>query len=390
VWDVRLTGRACSRHQCVMDSDTSIWIVANTTWYVFNFRSQLIRQLTQHGYSVTVLSPVDEYVARIRALGVQYIPLKMDNGGTNPIRDAALLARLITCLRKERPDLLLTYTPKVNIFCSIAANWTKIPVIANVSGLGTGFLRGGWLTAIMKLLYRLALRHPSWVFFQNEDDRLQFVRDGLVASDRTDRLPGSGVDVQRFKPVPKADGGKFVFLFVGRLLTDKGIREFVAAARLVRSKLLDAECRVLGFIDYRNPTAISMDEVRGWEAEGIIRYLGSVDDVTPHLTEATCVVLPSYREGCPRSLLEAASMSIPLIATDVPGCRQVVEDGVNGFLCRPYDAGNLAEKMTNMFYLRDVERRQMGAAGRVKMLNEFDEKIVLDRYLDAIRKFATK
>lgn len=369
---------------------SSVWIVANTTWYVFNFRSRLIRELAQGGYAVTVLSPADEYVARVRALGVRHIHLEMDNAGTNPVRDAALLMRLIALFREKRPGILLTYTPKVNIYCAIAAKCTNIPVIANVSGLGTGFIRGGWLTALVKLLYRVALRHPRRVFFQNEEDRSQFVRDGFVASDRTECLPGSGVDVQRFTPVAKAAGGKFVFLFIGRLLSDKGIREYVEAARAVRSGSRDVECRVLGFIDYGNPTAVSPDEVRAWEAEGTIRYLGSVDDVAPHLAQADCVVLPSYREGCPRSLLEAASMSIPLIATDVPGCRQVVEDGVNGFLCRPYDSVDLAEKMKKMFCLSDFERSQMGAAGRIKMLNQFDEKIVLDQYMKAVKEFAGK
>jgi len=240
----------------------------------------------------------------------------------------------------------------------------------------------------VKFLYRVALRHPRKVFFQNEEDRLEFVRDGLVARDRTERLPGSGVDVQRFTPVAKAGGGKFVFLFIGRLLSDKGIREYVEAARTIRSGSPDVECRVLGVIDRGNPTAVSTVEVRTWEAEGVIRYLGFVDDVIPHLAKADCVVLPSYREGCPRSLLEAASMGIPLVATDVPGCRQVVEDGVNGYLCRPYDAKDLAQKMKMMIRLSDAERNRLGAAGRAKMLRDFDERIVLDHYMSAVRKFA--
>lgn len=371
-----------------MGPGSSVWIVANTTWYVFNFRSRLIQELAQAGYAITVLSPADEYVDRVRALGVRHIHLEMDNAGTNPVRDTALLVRFILLFRKERPGVLLTYTPKVNIFCSIAAKWTNVPVIANISGLGTGFIRGGWLTALVKLLYRVALRHPRRVFFQNEEDRTQFVRDGLVGRDRTERLPGSGVDVRRFTPVTKVDGEKFVFLFIGRLLSDKGIREYVEAARAVRSELPDVECRVLGFIDHGNPTAVSAAEVRAWEAEGTIRYLGSADDVIPHLAKANCVVLPSYREGCPRSLLEAASMCIPLIATDVAGCRQVVEDGVNGFLCQPNDAEDLAQKMKCMIELNPEDRSKMGTAGREKMLREFDERIVLDCYMNAVREFA--
>lgn len=374
----------------MMAPGSSVWIVANTTWYVFNFRSRLIQELAQDGYAVTVLSPADEYVDRLRALGVRHIHLEMDNAGRNPFRDAALLIRFIVRFRKERPGLLLTYTPKVNIFSSIAAAWTNVPVIANISGLGTGFIRGGWLTALVKLLYRVALRHPLRVFFQNEEDRSQFVRDGLVTSDRTERLPGSGVDVQRFTPVAKADSEKFVFLFIGRLLSDKGIREYVEASRTVRSESPEVECWALGFIDYGNPTAVTADEVRAWEAEGVIQFLGSTDDVIPHLAKANCVVLPSYREGCPRSLLEAASMGIPLIASDVPGCRQVVVDGINGFLCRPFDAADLTQKMRHMLALGEVERKKLGSAGREKMLREFDERIVLDEYKSLVSEVIRK
>lgn len=374
----------------MMVRGSSIWIVANTTWYVFNFRSRLIRELVQGGFVVTVLSPEDAYVAHVSALGVRHIPLEMDNAGTNPFRDAAFLARLLALFRKERPELLLTYTPKVNIYCSIAAKWIGVPVVANVSGLGTGFIRGGWLTALVKLLYRVALRHPRKVFFQNEEDRSLFVNGGLVTPDKTERLPGSGVDVRRFTPMAKVGGDRFVFLFVGRLLADKGIREYVEAARLVRSGSPDVEFRVLGLVDHGNPSAVSADEVRAWEAEGVIHHLGSVDDVVPHLAQADCVVLPSYREGCPRSLLEAASMAIPLIASNATGCRDVVQDGKNGFLCRLRDANDLAHQMRRMMALSTEDRSKMGLTGRELILKEFDENIVISRYLGTIREIFGK
>ena len=363
----------------------SVWVVANTTWYVFNFRSRLIRELLKKGYRVTVLSPADEYVDRVRALGARHIHLELDNGGTNPFRDIPCLVRLIRLFHEENPNALLTFTPKVNIYCSLAARLAGIPAVANISGLGTGFIRGGWLTTIIKFLYRLSLRHPTTVFFQNEDDSLLFVKEGLVPISAVKLLPGSGVDVDRFIPQSRAsEEGSFVFLVAARLLRDKGIGEYVEAARLLKREFPSAEFRILGFLDAKNPTAISTQQVAAWESEGVVRYLGATDDVVPHYAAADCVVLPSYREGTPRSLLEAGSMGKPIITTNVPGCRQVVEDGRTGFLCRVRDHLDLAEKMRHILTLSEDSRLRMGREGREKMVREFDERFVIDKYLEVI------
>ncbi len=363
----------------------NIWIVSNTTWYVFNFRSRLISELTQRGYSVTVLSPADDYVARIQSLGSRHLHLEMDNAGTNPVRDLLMIARLMALFKRERPALLLTYTPKVNIYCAVAAKWTNVPVVSNISGLGTGFIRGGWLSLLVRALYRLALTHPKKVFFQNEDDHRLFIDYGLVAAGKTERLPGSGVDVNRFRPVERSLPGRhFIFLMVARLLRDKGVSEYVEAARQLREKHPAVRFHLLGFLDARNPTAISREQVQEWERAGLVCYLGAADDVTPYYADADCVVLPSYREGCPRSLLEAASMAKAIITTDVPGCRQVVDDGVTGLLVKVRDALDLAGKMERMLSYTEDERRAMGHRGREKMIREFDEKIVIDRYLQVI------
>ena len=363
----------------------NIWIISNTTWYVFNFRSRLISELIQRGYTVTVLSPADDYVARIQSLGSRHIHLEMDNAGTNPVRDLLVIARLIALFKRERPALALTYTPKVNIYCAVAARWTRVPVVTNVSGLGTGFIRGGWLSLLVRALYRLALMHPKKVFFQNEDDHRLFIDLGLVAAEKTERLPGSGVDVNRFRPVEGSlPGGHFVFLMVARLLRDKGVGEYVEAAKLLRAKHPGIRFNLLGFPDAQNPTAISREQVQEWAAAGLVCYLGAADDVTPYYADADCVVLPSYREGCPRSLLEAASMGKAVITTDVPGCRQVVDDGVTGLLVKARDALDLAGKMERMLSYTEDERRAMGRHGREKMIREFDEQIVIDRYLQVV------
>lgn len=367
----------------------AIWIAANTTWNVSNFRRRLIRELIDEGYAVTVLSPADGYVARVSALGARHIHLDMDVAGTNPVSDAALVVRLFRLFREERPALLLTYTPKINIYCAIAARRAGIPVIANVSGLGSGFIRGGWLTTLVKFLYRVALKHPRKVFFQNNDDCSLFRNEALVSPEKAEVLPGSGVDVDRFRPVDREHEephGSFAFLLAARLLIDKGISEYIEAARLLRPEFPKAQFRLLGFLDSKNPTAISEQQVSEWEASGSINYLGATDDVVAYYAAADCVVLPSYREGCPRSLLEAASMAIPLIASDTAGCRDVVKDGVNGYLCKPRDAEDLARQMRRMMVLRREERRQMGRAGRDLAIKIFDERIVIRRYLRAVQE----
>lgn len=369
----------------VASGSPAVWVVANTTWNVFNFRRHLIERLQARGYPVTALSPADDYVARVRALGVRHVHLQMDNAGTNPLLELATIVRLTRLFGRERPGLLLTFTPKANIYCSIAARLAGVPVIANVSGLGTGFIRGGWLTHVMRLLYRVAFRHPQKVFFQNAEDERLFVAQNLVAQAQSERLPGSGVDVERFRPAPgRAPGGPFVFLMIARLLRDKGVREYAAAAGVVRSRHRAVEFRLGGFLDANNPTAISREEISQWERRGWLRFLGSTDDPAAWYAEADCVVLPSYREGCPRTLLEASSMALPAIAADVPGCRQVVDDGRTGLLARAADAADLAEKMERMLTLPEEERRSMGRLARQKMLEHFDERLVIARYCDAV------
>ncbi len=282
--------------------------------------------------------------------------------------------------------MLLTYTPKVNIYVSVAARFLGIPVIANVSGLGRAFTAGGWLEVVVRRLYWFTLQTPRVVFFQNEEDRTEFVRAGLVEKEKTQRLPGSGVDVDRFQPTDRNSGDKeFAFLLVARLLWDKGVGEYVEAARLLRTEYPDVRFRLLGFLDVKNPSAISRDHVEEWGKEGLIEYLGEVEDVRGVYAEANCMVLPSYyREGVPRTLLEGASMGIPIITADSVGCRDTVEDGKTGFLCRPRDSRDLANKMRRMLSLPEEERRRLGQAGREKIIREFDERIVINKYLEVI------
>ena len=360
-------------------------IALNTAWNLVNFRSGLIRALVSHGYDVIAVAPTDEYAPQLAALGCRFVPLPMDNKGTHPGRDLMLLMRFVRLMRKERPDVFLGYTVKPNVYGSLAAHISGVTVINNVAGLGTVFIKGGWLNWLVRGLYQVALARSRKVFFQNEDDRQLFVTGGLVDGALTDRLPGSGVDLKKFEPASLPGRSQMRFLLIARMLWDKGVGEYVNAARLLKSRGLNAEVCLLGFLDVQNPAAISKAQMDEWVAEGVVRYLGVSDNVREEIAQADCIVLPSfYREGTPRTLLEAAAMARPIITTDSVGCRDVVDDGVNGFLCRPRDASDLADKMERMICMFQTEREAMGLRGREKVEREFDEKIVIDKYLSAI------
>jgi len=364
----------------------TVLIASNSVWSLVNFRQGLIKALIAKGYDVVALAPRDEHVQRLTQLGCRYAPLPMDNKGTSPLEDFVLLARFLRLIRQERPVIFLGYTIKPNIYGSLAARALGIPAINMISGLGTAFIRGGWLQAVVHRLYALSLKRSSRVFFLNDDDRMLFVDHGLVQHEQAVLLPGEGIDLAQFRPVTGDRDGdnEFRFLLAARLLWDKGVREYIEAAGIVRSKHPRVRFQLLGFLDVENRTAIDRQTVEGWVGEGVAEYLGATDDVRPFLAAADCVVLPSYREGTSRILLEAAAMARPIIATDVPGCREVVDDGVNGFLCRVRDAENLAEKMLQMIALHAEQRAAFGLAGRRKVEVEFDEKIVIERYLEAI------
>jgi glycosyltransferase involved in cell wall biosynthesis len=364
-----------------------ILISVNTAWNLVNFRSGLIGALVAQGHEVIAAAPDDVYAPRLAAMGCRFVPLPMHNGGTHPGRDALLLWRYLRLLARERPDVYLGYTVKPNVYGSLAARWLRVPVINNIAGLGAVFIKDGWLVRLVRWLYRVALARSARVFFQNRDDRQLFVAGGLVRSGVTELLPGSGIDLTKFAVAPLATAntaGKFRFLLIARMLLDKGVAEYVEAARLLRQHYPQLECCLLGFVDVQNPAAVSRAQMDAWVSQGYVKYLGVSDDVRPEIAAADCIVLPSYREGTPRTLLEAAAMGRPIITTDAVGCREVVDDGQNGYLCKVRDAADLAEKMERMLNLTLEQRQQMGDCGRLKMEREFDEKIVIKKYLDAI------
>ena len=365
-----------------------ILISINTAWNLLNFRAGLINGLMSSGFEVICAAPKDKYVAELELLGCSFVHLEMDNQGTHPVRDFLLLWRYWRLLKTEKPDLCLLYTVKPNIYGSLASTICGIPFINNVSGLGAVFIQGGWLKRFVSLLYRLAFRNSNQIFFQNHDDLDLFLENKLVKVELTDVLPGSGINLHRFTPVDDDDrkprNSPFIFLLIARMLKDKGVIEFVNAAQLLKESGVKAEFCLLGFLDVQNPAAISSEQMKEWTDQGYVKYIGVCDDVREHIASAGCIVLASYREGTPRTLLEAAAMGKPIVTTNVVGCKEVVEHGVNGFLCEVKNAEDLALKMKEMLFLSEEQRKLMGQNGRIKMEKEFDEKIVIQKYLKAI------
>lgn len=392
----------------------AIALFSNTAWSIYNFRLGLIKALQADGHTILVVVPPDKrYVALLQENGCQVMAIPMDNMGTNPLRDGALLLRYIKYIHKVQPELSLFFTIKPVIYGAIASWITRTPSISIITGLGTAFIRDTLLTRIVETLYRLALRCTNKILFLNEDDMNTFYSKGIIGSrqfatmipgegvdlcafnkelkgvvssndSRVLVIPGSGVDTGRFKQDDHSINDDFSFILVARMIRDKGVVEFVDAARMLRQRFPTAKFKLLGYIGVQNPGAITQKEIDHWVTEGVVEYLGSTSDVRPFLIKANCVVLPSYREGISRTLLEAAAMSLPIVTTNVPGCRDIVEDGVNGFLCAPRSAHDLAEKLALLLELNDQQRAEMGSNGRKKVEREFDEKIVINKYRQVI------
>lgn len=357
-----------------------IMVVGNIAQSLVNFRGPLLRAMVERGHDVVAVGPENdpEYSEALRAMGVKYRTVPLDRAGFNPIADLRLLFALMRLMRQERPGSFLGYTVKPVVYGNFAARLVGVAQrSALITGLGYGFSEGSRkeraMSGLIHMLYRLALLGTETVFFQNPDDLNEFLRLGFVDARRATLVAGSGVDVEHFAcsaPPPPP----MVFLTIARLLRAKGIDEYVRAARILKERYPEARFQLLGPLD-SNPTAISSEQVEEWQREGTIEYLGVTRDVRPYLHAASVFVLPSYREGTPRTSLEALATGRPIVTTDVPGCRETVSDGVNGFLVQPRDVDSLAQAMGRFVQEPDLVVR-MGAASRELAEAKFDVRIV--------------
>lgn len=365
-----------------------IMLVGNTTWSMVKFRRGLIKKLIELDYQVTIVSPFDKHIDEIKDLGCEYININIDSKGSNPVKDLKLVLNFKNIYNSVNPDLIIHYTIKPNIYGTIASNLAGIKSFAVVTGLGYTFINDTMVSKIAKLLYKFSFKFSEKVFFINEDDKSEFINKQLVKQSKIKMLPGEGVNTTFFSNNLEVDKNstQVKFLLIARMLWDKGVGEYVEASNLLQKDYPNVEFGLLGYLDVDNPKAISKIQMTKWEEEDNIEYYGSTDDVKSFISKSDCIVLPSYREGISMTLMESASMSKPLIATNVPGCKDLIDNRVNGYLCEVRNAQDLAEKMEMMLNLSKDERKTMGEAGREKMINEFDEEIVINKYLKTIQE----
>lgn len=372
------------------EASTKILLVANTGWYLYNFRLPLARMLRDRGVDVVMVSPYDPYVERLQSEGFRWVELNLNRRSMNPLREAVVLSQLAWIYLRERPTAVHHFTIKCVLYGTIAAKLTGIKSVVNaVTGLGHIFIGTKWKARVLrpavKYVYRKILTaHRVQVIFQNPDDLKAFSDSKLIVPEQTVIIKGgSGVNLQRFAPRPghpdKAPAP--VVLFASRLIAEKGLFEYVEAARMLKERGIHATFQIAGSPDTGNPSSISDEDLELWRREGAVDLLGHVENVDDLIAQSTMVVLPSYREGTPRILLEAAAMAKPIVATDVPGCREVVDDGVNGYLVPVKSATALAEAIEKVLVAPEL-CAQMGEAGREKMLLEFDDQDVARRTIE--------
>ncbi|NJC06125.1 glycosyltransferase involved in cell wall biosynthesis [Sphingomonas kaistensis] len=366
-----------------MTDTPPILLVANSSWNLSHQRGGLIRAFQAEGrWPLEAVVPLGD--PPVGSLPTYQVPLVAD--GTAPRAELKSLVALIALFRQVRPGIVLGFTPKGNIYAGLAARATRRPFLPNVSGLGTGFIRGGLLLKIQAALYREAFRGLPTVFFQNRDDAALFEKMGLVTRRQVALIPGSGVDCRAFTappPKPRSDG-RLKLVFVGRLLGDKGVRELAGAMRRLKPGYPGLSLTLVGELGAANRTAVSRQELDGWVGEGLLTHAGRTDDVRPFIAAADAVILPSYREGMPRALLEAAAMSRPLLASDVPGCREIVRDGDNGLLFEVRSEEALASAIERFITAGPEQRRSWALRSREIAEREYDERLVIDAYRSAV------
>lgn len=359
---------------------------ANTSWYLFNFRKNTINQIIDAGHKVYIVAPYDDYTVKLQELGCVCINLKISGRGMNPIKEAKTLLSFAFVYLKLRPDLIFNFTPKNNIYSALAAYFLPAKVVNNIAGLGTAFIGNSVSEKILILLYKISQRRADVIFFQNNEDRKIFIDKKIACNEKCKIIPGSGVDLERFHYDCRDNDGIVKFILIARLIKEKGIPEYAEAAKTLKEKYGErVQFSLAGFIDDKNPSAVSKNDIDYWHRNGFIHFIGKTDQIEKILKENDCVVLPSYyREGVPKSLLEAAAMGKIIVTTDNVGCRETVVDKKTGYLCKTQSTSSLSSALEKVLLMDHDERVQMGIAGREYIRNRFDEKIVINEYLHCL------
>nr|WP_240692440.1 glycosyltransferase family 4 protein [Alloalcanivorax gelatiniphagus] len=366
----------------------AVFLTSNTSWYLYNFRKSTIRALRDQGYRVVCMSPQDDFSFQlVNDLGVEYIALPMEGKSTGLMQELRSMLFIWQTFRRYKPVFVFNFTIKLNLYGGLLCKLLRIPFANNISGLGTAFIHDSWLFRRVRQVYGWINSRANHLFFQNEEDLVVFREAGLLGNTPVTLLPGSGVDLYGFAYQSLPEDGVLTFVMIGRLIGDKGVREYAGACRILKNNGVPARCLLVGPLGISNHSAVSKEEVDNWHAEGILEYRGATNDVRPVISESHVLVLPSYREGMPRTVLEAAAMGRPAIVTDVPGCRQAVESGKTGWFCEVRNEASLAEQMRKITMMSRKEVSYVGYAARQRMEAHFSERVVVKAYMDCLSGF---
>ena len=352
---------------------------------MIKFRFNLLKYLVSQNYQIYIVAPYDEFIPQLEEIGCICIDIKLSRKGVNPIEDLMLTYNLYKIYKKISPDIIFNYSIKPIIYGSIAAKLAGIRSIAVNIGLGYTFINTNIVSKISHLLYKFSLQFPEMIWFINEDDKNEFIERNFVEERKTLVLPSEGIDLNYFTPQEKHTTD-IIFLLIARMLEDKGIVEFYEAATIIKNKNPHVRFQLLGNVDLENPKGVALETLQQWNNSTIIEYIGYTKDIRKYVAESTCVVLPSYREGKGMTLIEAGSMKKPLIATNVEGCKDIVKDGYNGFLCEAKSSHSLANAILKILELSEDELKQMGDNSREFMKNNFDVKDVIEIYYSTLNR----
>lgn len=358
---------------------SKVLFLVNHDVVIYNFRLELVTQLLAEGHQVVISSPYGERIDDLISLGCEYYAIQMSRHGMNPIQELRLLINYKKLIREVRPDIVFTYTIKPNIYGGMACAVAGVPYVANITGLGTAVENSGIVQKITVMLYRIAFRKVQRVFFQNEENR-QFFVDRRLAVGKHGMLPGSGVNLQRFLPMEYPGEGTTEFVFISRIMKEKGADQYLEAAEYIREKYPNTRFHICGFCEQAYE-----QRLKELHDKGVIIYHGMVRDVRTVIAKTHCTIHPTYYpEGLSNVLLESAACARPLITTNRSGCREVIDDGVNGFVVEQKNVPDLIEKIERFLELPWENKKAMGAAGREKVEKEFDRQIVVEKYLEEL------
>lgn len=358
-----------------------VLILVNHYVVIYNFRKEIVQRLVADGFEVYLSCPMGDRIDELREMGCNYIEADIERHGTNPVTEIKLIGYYKKLMKTVKPDVVLSYTIKPNLYGGMAAASLKIPYIANITGLGTAVEHGGIMQKITLMMYKYAFRRVNCVFVQNEENK-QFFADNKTAADKLRLIPGSGVNLEQFKPLPYPDKTGIEFVFISRIMKEKGIDHYLEAAEYIKNKYPNTKFHICGFSeeDYSK----RLDELQD---RNIIIYHGMVRDVTQIIKDCSCTIHPTYYpEGLSNVLLESCACARPIITTDRSGCREVVDDGVNGYMIKQKDTQSLIDAIEKFIKLSYEEKKQMGLNGRRKVEREFDRQIVVEAYVEEIGK----